>query len=141
MHLWFRFYLSRPFFDQSQLDSLQSVINRVLPDWSNEMRVAEDEDSKDVIAIGPNDRLHTCLHRAAAPKRGLGSALLVGAHPGLSFYLDHCDKTLPPELNMVAIELYELATVEGQASSIWARKAFEEFAAQLPVRYGNVRTR
>ncbi len=35
IHLWCGFYVSQPLFDEAQLDGLQSVINRVLPDWSS----------------------------------------------------------------------------------------------------------
>jgi hypothetical protein len=141
MHIWCRFYLSRPVFGETQLDELQRVVQGLLPEWSTGLSVAKDEDSKERVAIGKSDRLHGCLHRVAAPKRGLGSAVLAGAYPGLSFFLDHSDPTLPPEVNMLAVEIHELSTVEGRAPSAWARDAFAAIAKGLSVRYGNARAR
>ncbi len=43
MHLWCVFYLSRPMFGEVQLDGLQAVINELLPQWSVELRAAENE--------------------------------------------------------------------------------------------------
>ncbi len=138
MHLWCGFYVSQPLFGEAQLDGLQSVINEVLPHWASELRAAKNEDSPDSIAVGRVGRLHDCIHRVAAPKRRLGHAVLTGASQGLSFFLDHSDRTLPPELNEVTIEVYGPSTVEGKTTSAWAREAFERFAGRLPVRYGNV---
>lgn len=138
MHLWCDFYVSRPMFGEAQLDGLQSVINEMLPEWSSELRAAEDEDSPDSIAVGREGRLYDCIHRVAAPKRRLGDAMLTGAYKGLSFFLHHSDRTLPPELNEMTIEVYGPSTVEGQTTSAWAREAFEALAVRLPVRYANV---
>lgn len=137
MHLWCGFYVSEPLFGESQLDGLQFVINEVLPDWSRGLRAAKDEDSEDGIAVGRGGRLHDCIHRVAAPKRGLGDAVISGAYQGLSFFLVHSDRTLPPELNEVAIEVYRLSTVENKTTSAWAREAFGAIVARLPIRYAN----
>jgi hypothetical protein len=137
MHLWCAFYVSRPIFGEAQLDELQRVIEEILPHWSSGMSVAKDEDSKDRIAVGHDDRLHDCLHRVAPPKRGLGSAVLFGAQRDLAFYLQHSEPALPPESNEIAIEIYRLPTVENQTASAWAREAFEAIAARLPIRYAN----
>jgi hypothetical protein len=140
MHLWCPFYVSQPLFGEAQVDELQRVINEVLPQWSSELRVAKHEDSKDRIRVGRNGRLFECIHRVATPKRGLGSAVLTGSYKGVSLFLNHCEGTLPPELNEMTIEVYDLSSVEGQSSSGWARQAIEAMSALLPVRYANVRT-
>jgi hypothetical protein len=73
----------------------------------------------------------------APPKRRLGGAVLTGAYKGISFFIRHFEGTLPPVLNFMAIEVYPLSTVEGQATSSWARKMFEAVALHLSIRYGN----
>lgn len=138
MHLWCGFYVSQPLFGEAQLDGLQHVISEVLPRWSSGLRAAKHEDSKDRIAVGRDGRLYGCIHRVAAPKRGLGHAVLIGEYKGISLFLEHCDRTLPPELNELTIEAYRLSTVEGKTVSAWAREAFETIVARLPIRYANV---
>jgi hypothetical protein len=118
---------------QTSVDGLQSI---VLSEWSRELRAAKNEDTPH-IAVSRRARLYDCVHRVAAPRRGLGHAELTGAYKGLSFFLSHCDVALPPELNEVAIEVYELTTVEGKTTSAWAREAFETIVARLPIRYAN----
>ena len=137
MHLWLSFYIARPLFDESQLDGLQSVINELLPAWSRSLRVGKHEDSRNSIVVGRDGRLYDCIIKAAPPKRRLGSAVLTGAYDGVSFFLNHFDGTLPPELNHMSIEVYGQSSVEGQATSLWARAIFEALAVRLPVRYGS----
>ena len=67
MHLWCEFHISRPMFAEAQLDGLQSVINALLPVWSNSLRVAKHEDSHDWAAVGRQGRLHDSIHGAAPP--------------------------------------------------------------------------
>ena len=131
MHLWCNFYVSRPLFADAQLDGLQSVINQLLPDWSADLRVAKDEDSPHPMLVGRAGRLHESLHQVAPPKRRLGSAVLTGAYKGLSFFLQHFEGTLPPELNDFSVEVYGPWTVEGQATSIWAKRFFEAVARAI----------
>ena len=63
IHLWCGFYVSQPLFDEAQLDGLQSVINRVLPDWSSGLCAAQDEDSKEIVQVGRDGSLYECIHR------------------------------------------------------------------------------
>ncbi len=137
MHLWLDFYVGRPMFDEAQLDSLQVVINELLPQWSSTLRVAKHEDSKNRIVVGRDSRLYDCIYQVAPPKRRLGSAVLTGAYKGISFFIKHFDGTLPPVLNRIAIEVYGLSIVEGRAASVWARAIFEALVIRLPIRYGN----
>jgi hypothetical protein len=67
MHLWCRFYVGRPMFDEAQLDGLQAVINELLPQWSSALRVAEHEDSKNRIVVGRDGRLYDAIHKVAPP--------------------------------------------------------------------------
>ena len=135
MHLWCTFFVSRPMFADVQLHGLHSVINGLLPNWSVELRAARDEDSPKYIVVRRQGRLYDCIQQVAPPKRGLGWAVLTGSYGGLSFFVMHCEGTLPPELNETTIEVYGPSTVEGQATSAWARRIFEVLAARLPVRY------
>ena len=137
MHLWCKFYVSRPMFDEAQLDGLQSVINELLPQWSHSLRVAKDEDAPNSIVVGRDARLYDCVYSVAPPKRRLGDAVLTGAYQGVSFFISHFNGTLPAELNRMSIEVYGPSTVEGQATSVWARAIFEALVIRLPVRYGN----
>jgi hypothetical protein len=140
MHLWCKFYVSRPLFDAAQLDVLQSVINETLPQWSSELRVAMYEHSRKHFVVGRQARLFDGVHQVAPPKQRFGCAVLTGAYKNLSFFLDHCESRVPVELNKMAVEVYGPFMIEGQATSAWARGFFEAIAAQLPVRYGNART-
>jgi len=141
MHLWLNFYVARPMFDEAQLVGLQSVIHELLPKWSTALRVAEDEDSRDGLAVGRQGRLYEAVHQFAPLKWGLGSATLIGAYNGVSFFLNHCDGSLPPELNCMSIEVFGRSDVEGEPGSTWARRCFESVVSRLPVRYARARTR
>jgi hypothetical protein len=137
MHLWCGFYVDQPLFDEAQLDGLQSVINAILPEWSTELSVARDEDARDRVVLRRDGRLYDSVRRVAAPRRGLGSAVLTGTYGDLSCYLQHSDRTLPPESNEMVIEVYELSTIESKTTSAWARETFEAMVARLPIRYAN----
>jgi len=139
MHLWCSFYLDRPIFDQAQLGELQSIINEVLPSWSRGLCIAYHE-LKPPVPVNQSDSLWDCLHGVAAPKRGLSHAALFGDYQGVSCFLSHSERTLPPELNHFTFEICELESVEGRASSDWAKTAFEAIASRMSVRYANVRT-
>jgi hypothetical protein len=141
MHLWLNFYLSRPMFEEAQLDGSHAVIHELLPEWSSQLRVVEDEQSRDGVVVGPQGRLYDGVHQFAPPKWGLGSVTLIGANKGVSFFLSHCDGSLPPGLNEVSIEVFNRSDVEGEPVSTWARKFFECVVSQLPVRYARARTR
>jgi hypothetical protein len=127
-------------FGEAQLDALQSVLNELLPEWSRALRVGEDEESLDSAVVGREGRLYDCLHVAAPPRRGLGHATLSGGYDGLTFFLSHCEGTLPPELNRFSIELYNVVTVEGRAISSWAHDMLAALAALMPVRFADART-
>jgi hypothetical protein len=90
--------------------------------------------------VGRDGDLAQGIHQAAPSKHGLGLVILKGAYEGLTFYLDHCDETLPPELNYVSVEIYCLMTVENCSPPEWAWSFFEETVSALPVRYANVRS-
>jgi hypothetical protein len=137
MHLWCKFFVSRPILDEPQVDAMQAVINELLPAWSTELRVAKYEDSREACAVGRYRRLYDGVRKVAPPKRGIGEAVFTGSYPGLSFYFLHCDTTLPPTINSLSIEVYELTTVEGRPLATWAREFCEALAANLPMRYGN----
>jgi hypothetical protein len=74
MHLWCRFYVSRPLFAEAQLDALQSVISELLPEWASELHVTKDESSIQKALVGRTGRLFEGLHQVAPPERGLGMA-------------------------------------------------------------------
>jgi hypothetical protein len=137
MHLWCGFYLARPTLDEPQVDILQSVINELLPQWSRALRVAKGEESPASIVVGREGRLHDCLRRIAASRRGIGRAVLTGAYNGLSLFLRHADGTLPAEINKVTLETYGLSSVEGEPLSLWARSMVEAISCLLPTRYAN----
>lgn len=137
MHLWCAFYFNRPLFAEAQLDGLQSVINELLPEWSLKLRAAKDEDSPEQMLVIRSARLYDGIHQVAPPKRRLGHAVLTGSYDGLSFFMFHFEGTLPPELNHISVEVYGPSTIEGQATSSWARRFFEGIVATMPVRYAN----
>jgi hypothetical protein len=47
----------------------------------------------------------------------------------------HCDKTLPPELNRMAIEIYGRRMVEGRTASERASAICEAICARMPTRH------
>ena len=140
MHIWLHFYLERPTFGDAQLAGLQAAIAGLLPAWSAGLRVAKNESMRNATSVAQNDRLLDAVLKATSLRRGLGSATLKGAYEGISFFLDSCESTLPPELNHIAVEIEGLATVEGLAAEEWARQFFESLVTKLPVRYANGRS-
>lgn len=97
MHLWCVFFISRPLFGEAELDGLQSAIDELLPQWSSELRATQGEDSPAGAAVGRGARLYQAIHELAPRKRGVGNAVLTGAYDGLSFFLTHSGRALPPE--------------------------------------------
>jgi hypothetical protein len=136
--LWIRAYLQQPVFHDRVLRTFHQAIDRYLPQWSADLKVAKNPDSKNVGSLGRERDLSQAIQQAAPPRRGLGSAVLKGAYKGLVFYLDSCEKTLPPELNYISIEVHRVMTVDDVPPPEWARSFFEWIVSALPVRYGNV---
>ncbi|MGD9720829.1 MAG: hypothetical protein AB7O59_14155 [Pirellulales bacterium] len=140
MRLVSHIFFSQPLFTEAQLDGLQAILNDLLPFWTKGLRVARYEHSPDKELVGRDNRLFDRLYHAAPPKRTLGEAVLTGVYSGLSFYLSHCQGTLPPVLNDMSVEVYELARIEGKRAFDTTRDLFEAFVTRLPVRYANVRS-
>ena len=70
IHLWAYLYVSRPLFDEAQLDGLQEVINAQLPTWSTGLGAGNDETSTDVIRVGRDQDSTTAFTRL--DRRGEG---------------------------------------------------------------------
>jgi hypothetical protein len=136
LHIWLRFYIESPVFDRPQLDGVQTIMRQFLPIWSNRLRATESEDEEGSVSIGRGDNLFQALHSKGLPTRR-PLRILLGDYEGLTFFLDSCASTLPPELNRVAIELYNVRSIEGQAPAEWAQTFFEAVPLHLPVRYAN----
>jgi hypothetical protein len=134
-HLWLKFYVERPLFDGPQLNELHRLINTFLPRWSVEVKVSRTEHSRDFLSVPRDGSLFNAILAKAPPKQGLGDAVLKGAYKGVTFFVDTCNSTLPPELNYLTVEVYRLPAVEELAFSDWAWKFFENVPQHLPTRY------
>ena len=134
MHLWMHFYLLRPVFDSEQLESLHRLIVDTLPKWSSDLKVLKSEYKRSGQNVGPDSSLAEAVNQEAPARRGMGNAVLKGSYDGLSFYLDTCQSTLPPELNYVSVEI-EQAVIEDETASKWAFSFFEQAVNRLPLRY------
>jgi hypothetical protein len=136
--LWIKAYLERPVLSEAVLSGLEEFLRKTLPTWSSGLQVAVNVDSRTSIAVPPGSLGDVAL-KVAAPRNGLGSAVLRGSHRGIRVYLDSWEKTSPPELNMIAVEIGKVLTIEGSTPPDWAREFFTAMAAGLPLRYGNAR--
>jgi hypothetical protein len=137
MHLWLKFYIERPMFEEEQLDALQLLINKHLPAWASELRVGAHEDSPDSTLLMPHESLYQAASQAFPVTFGFSSFTITGSYEGLAFFVDGCRSTLPPELNVLSIEIFEKDRIEQHSAADWARDFFAQVAAHLPVRYGN----
>ena len=133
-----KLYLEQPVLRGDTLGSLHGLILQYLPQWGSELRAAKNEDVKKMVSITTDDDIGDVIQRVAPPRQGFGvrSAVLKGSYNNIRIYLDHCDETLPPELNFIAVELHRQTAVEGRQPSEWARGFFEALVSSLPVRYG-----
>jgi hypothetical protein len=136
IHLWLNFYLEEPVFDKAQLDILQDLLAKYLPNWSKVIRVGKYEDSPEAEVIGDSEHLYEVVNQVAPVRRGLSRVVLSGAYEGVSFFLNTSSRTLPPMLNYFSIEIIDLPEVEKQLPWQWVVKFFEETTLHLPVYYG-----
>src|SRR5262249_6886881 len=139
MHLWLKFYIERPMFEEEQLDALQSLIHKHLPGWASELHIGAHEDSPDPTLLMPHESLYQATSQAFPVRFGLSSFTITGSYEGLAFFIDGCRSTLPPELNVLSIEIFEKDRIEQHSAVEWARDFFAQVAAHLPVRYANCR--
>src|SRR5215831_16855612 len=94
-------YLLQPVFAEETLQALHTIMLEHLPVWSSDLRAAEHEDAKRTTLVTKDNELSAAIEHVAPLRPGflVGSAVLKGAHKGLTFYLNHCKTTLPPDLN------------------------------------------
>ena len=138
MHIWSKFYISRPLFAQDLLDCLQGIMASKLPQWSGALSVAENDDSPPV-AVSAAASLYDCLSKMMSSKSRLGSAVVTGDYDRLAFYLNYVDGAFPPELNRLAVELYNLEPMEGEDPVVRIKDLFKAISGQMPIRYANAR--
>lgn len=133
MHLHCDFHLARPLFDAEPLSAFHELLKEYLPGWSRSLRIS----AGDKIAIlGTDGDLHGGIHSVAPPRRGVGSAILLGGDEGLSIYLDHTHAPALADGNQISFEILDCPSVEGRAVASWIRDFFEAASGRLPVRYG-----
>jgi hypothetical protein len=136
MHLWISLFFSKPVFEAEACEALQGLIDEVLPSWRLGLRVLKNEDRRAGREVGSGVGLFDAISDETPTRHGLGRAVLKGDYKGVTFFLDSCSSTLPPELNNPAVEI-ELAKVEGTRTSEWAKQFFGAAAERLPLRYAN----
>jgi hypothetical protein len=140
MHLLCKFVAAAPLFHKSTLCLLREIINESLPEWSMELRVAECEDSEGLF-IGRAGDIGAAIQEIATPRYGMGTAILTGAYEGLSIFVDHCEAPSTVGLNNLAVEVYQLNSVDHQPTSEWARQFFAAVPECLPIDYARSNTR
>jgi hypothetical protein len=128
-----------PVFAAPQLNKLHELMVDLLPRWSFELKVAKSEHSRDRLVIPRDGSLFHAVNEVAPSRFGIGRAILKGTYKGLTFFLNSCNSTLPPELNYVKVEILDSSIIEDQPFSGWAQRFLESVPALLPVRYGNAR--
>jgi hypothetical protein len=131
-----RFYAAQTLFEPRPLSALQALINKWLPAWSLTLSVHDHEDQEAGIAVGRDNSLFLAidasLRRNARPYR-----LLRGSYEKLNMFLNSYGCAAPPELNKLALEIYQAESMEGQSPVEWSRNFFEQLNLHLPVRYAH----
>jgi hypothetical protein len=100
--------------------------------------VAKSADAKTAVDVGSR-RLQDAVKEGARCREGLGSAVLRGADKSVRIYLDSWEETVPPELNLVSVEVDRTQMVEGKTPPEWAQGLFRALVEALPLRYANAR--
>ncbi len=135
--LWLKSYLAVPLFADDVFGELETIVRRSLPNWGSQLRAGRNPDVP-TSAVEPGN-LGKIVSSIAPARRGLGSAVLKGAYKGLTIYLDSWEGTVPPELNVLSVEVTGLLSIDGQSPPEWAAAFLETLAGALPIRYGNAR--
>jgi hypothetical protein len=136
-----KLYASAPLCSSAVLDAIDGVLWAHLQEWRSGLRLlAEYEDEGAGIAVEERKLAETLP--AVAPMRfGLCAANMAGAYTGVAAFVQCSRNSLPPELNMLTIEVTDLLRVEGRVVADWARSFFCAVVAAVPLRYGQARTR
>ncbi|MEX1027030.1 MAG: hypothetical protein WD049_03345 [Candidatus Paceibacterota bacterium] len=135
VHLLLKLSFGLPVFEEMQLRSLHQMLITHLPNWSSGLTVAKREHDRKHCSVGPEESLAEAVNKVAPARRGIGNAVLAGRYDGLSFYMNSCSSTLPPELNGIGIEITGISAVEGKTPWSWAWSFLENAAVHFPLRY------
>jgi hypothetical protein len=133
-HLLLDSFVARPLVEAPQMDALQDLLTHQLPAWSKGLAVARDEDDERRLPK-PGERLADALVEVAPARFGLADAVLLGSYEGLNLFVQSSRSTLPPESNVLSLEIVDRRDVEGRPPHTWAATFFEQLPAVLPTRY------
>ncbi len=139
-----KFYVKKSLCAASMLDALDEVLRTYLTDWRSGLRLLpEHEEHRDSgLPVAEKDfGLAEAVAHVAPIRFGLCAVNLVGAYEGVTIFLQGSRSSLPPESNLVTIEICDIPTVEGKTTEKWATSFFREFVTAIPVRYAHARTR
>jgi hypothetical protein len=134
LHLLLDFFVARPIVEGPQMDALQSLLTHQLPTWSKGLAVARDENDER-RPLRPGERLADAFRDVAPARFGLANAVLLGSSDGLSLFVQSSQSTLPPESNVLSLEIVDRQDVEGQSPQTWAAAFFRLLPTVLPTRY------
>lgn len=137
-----KFYATKPFSTPAMLGALDGALSRHLRDWRRGLRVLpESQEDRDSGTPLGELSLADGLARVAPMKFGMCGANLVGAYDGVAAFLQCSRRGIPPESNLLTVEVVDLDVVEGLPIAEWARNLFTAVAEAVALRYGQARTR
>lgn len=137
-----KFYAAKPLSSPGAMNALDAALRQHLRDWREGLHVLPE--SQDDRSEGtPLDSLSLAdgLARVAPMRFGMCAANLVGAYDGVTAFLQCSRKGIPPESNLLTVEVVDRDVVEGTPLVEWARKLFTAVVEAIPLRYGQARTR
>lgn len=136
-----KFYIAKPLAEPSALEVLDRVVSEQLPHWRSELYLLPEHEDDKTAGARVLGALADALPAVAPMRYGLCAANMQGAYDGVAAFLQCSRKALPPESNMLTVEIADLVEVEGKPVSDWALGFFRAVVASLPARYAHARTR
>ena len=136
VHMWLRFYVQDPLTSETTVNQLQRVLNETLPYWTTALHVMQSERGESTRALMAERGLFQAMELVSPQKWGLTSAILKGTYEGLTVFIEGARSTLPPESNMITVEIADLTQVEDKAPWVWAVSFAERLTTKIETRYG-----
>lgn len=138
-----KFYVKKSLCSRKAVEALDTVFWDHLHKWRGGLLLLpeHEEDRHSGSAIGQHESLFDAVSRVSPIRFGLCAVNMAGAYEGVAVFMQCSRSSLPPESNLLTVEVSGTPMVEGKATAEWARAFFRAFAAAVPLRYGQARTR
>jgi hypothetical protein len=130
-----KFNLQEPLFDKAQLDTIQYLVEKHLPNWSRVIEVREDEDTPDVEIISDGQSLYEVANTIAPMRGSFSGVVLKGTYEGVLLIIFTSNSPPPSPLNYFKVQIIDLTEIEKQLTWQWAIEFFEDAILHLPVYY------